>query len=177
MAIMLLPVAVSANEGNGLKLGAFIGQGAIHANVKANVANRDGDQNRKGGNEGKGNEGKSEHATSTKSAEHASTTAATIAKQATRLNNLADFMGSLSAVLSARIASSTLSASSTAEVNAKLADYNTSIANAKVQAAAAITAANAGVVTTAKADIKAARALIDTARKDLRAILEVIFNA
>ncbi|MEK7109162.1 MAG: hypothetical protein AAB919_01890, partial [Patescibacteria group bacterium] len=159
VAIMLLPMAASAHTNAGLNLGAWLGKGQVNASVNANVANRDGDQNRKGGNEGKENEGKKEHATSTstKAIAHASTTAATIVKQATRLNNLADFMGSLSAVLSARIASSTLSASSTIAANAQLAGYNTAVANAKVQAVAAITAANAGALTTAKADLNAAR--------------------
>ena len=176
---MLLPMAASAHENKGLNLGAFIGQGILHANVNANVGNKDGDQNRKGGNEGKVNKGEKEHATSTKNKEvaHASTTAAVIVKQATRLNNLADFMGSLSAVLSARIASSSLSASSTATANAQLAGYNTAIANAKVQATAAITAANAGALSTAKADVRAARTWLETARKDLRHILQIIFNA
>jgi hypothetical protein len=187
-ALMLLPMAASAHEG--LKLGSFVGQGILHANINANVGgtlggnvgHKSGDNDNDGDNDGR-------HATSTTAVGvNASTTAAAIDKKATRISNVADFMGSLSTNLAARIASSSLSASSTATANAQLGDYNTNVANAKTQATAAMTAAgnlsdsnatstNAGFIATAQADLQAARGFLQTAAKDLHLILQAIFNA
>ncbi len=141
---MLLPFAASAHEGAGLKIGAN-----IHAGTT--VGHQD--------NDNEGSKGKHEQA---------STTVKTVAQKVARINATASFMSALSPILSARIASSTLSASSTATANAHLADYNTSIVSAKAQVSvASVTADN----------LKAARDFLNTARQDLMSIVHAIFNA
>jgi len=186
---MLLPFAASAH-GIGLNVGSFIGQGAIHANFNANVGNKEGHGTvtaKKWDNDGDKDD-RGVHATTTPVVTNASTTQAQLVKKATRTNAIANFMSSISPAVSARIAGSGLSASSTATANAQLADYNTNVANAKVQANAALTAAgninannasttNDGFVTTAKADLTAAANFLKTAQKDLMSILHAIFNA
>jgi hypothetical protein len=186
-AIMLLPAIASAHTGGvNLNLGAALTQQrSMHSNTKADI--KFSDDNGFKGKDNDNNKGTNEHATSTV-AVNASTTAAVLNKKATFVSNVADFLGSISSNISARIAAAGLSASSTAAANAKLADYTTSTANAKVQAAAALTAAgninannatstNAAFVVSAKTDLKAARDFLSTAKQDLMSIFHAIFNA
>lgn len=125
-----------------------------------------------------------EHASTTAHAFVASTTAARLSAKAQRLSSVADFMGSLSSNLSARITSSSLSASSTAAAQSKLGDYNANVANAKADAQAALgiagqiasTTASTTLAAQAQADLKAARGFIRTAQQDLRTIFRVLFS-
>ena len=188
-AALLLPAAASAHDTNGLNLGQFLGKAVSHeglklgigANASTTLGHRDND------NDGDRHEG--EHATSTKAFHgNASTTAARLTAKANRLSAVADFFASFSGKLSQKIASSSLSASSTAAANLKLADYNTNVAGAQLNASAAATTAaqinagnatstNAGFVATAKADLKAARDFLNAAKQDFRAILQLIFKS
>ncbi len=178
IAGLLLPTVALAHddrkgENRGLHLGAFIGLGHM-----------------KGGSDDDSRGHKSLHASSTvKVKVHASSTVAkadAIERKGTRLVAIADFMGSLSDDLAARIASSSLSASSTAQ--ATLNDYNTSIAGAKIKAGAAVSLASGVSTSTASStadsllsqardNLKAARDFLKQAQKDVMFILRAIFKA
>ena len=180
-ASMLLPMAALAHDDRngddkGLRLGTFFGFGA-----KAQV-DRDGDHN-KADFKGWGKV----HASSTKATSSVAVADA-IERKGTRLVALADLMGSLSSNLAARIASSSLSASSTVEAQGNLNDYNTAVASAKAKAQAAVTLASTVGSTTAsttaavtigdaRSALKEAKSFIKDAHREFMLIVRAIVNA
>ena len=115
----------------------------------------------------------------------ASTTAANITAKSNRITASANAMLSFVPRVSAAIAST--SADTQAALNAKLASFTTEANNAKVQAQAAVTVAtginannstttNASLAVQARTDLKAARDLLNSARKDLFSILRSLWT-
>jgi hypothetical protein len=171
VAALLLPAAASAHS-DGLKVGTMLTTNTSMA-LRLQVGSR-------------------EHASSTE-AHHATSTALVARNTGTRLSaeaqrtlSIADFMGSLSSTLSSRIASSSLSATSTAHAQAKLSAFNADVLGAKTKAQAALalatqisssTSASSTLVSQAKADLKSAQEYLRAAQKDFKAVLRVIFHA
>lgn len=188
--IAAAPLAASAHEGQGLKLGAFLGTHdsmglhlgqvvGLHvgedASTTASTTKVERDNEDRGGR----------HATST--AIVASTTAARISAQASRILRVADTMSAFGGTLSSRIASSSLSTTTAASANALLSDFNTNVAQAKVQANAALSlstqlgsttaSSTTSLAAQARTDLKSAREFLRAAAQDMRHILSLIFKA
>jgi hypothetical protein len=116
---------------------------------------------------------------------NATTTAAAFTKKAVRIQTSADSMLSFNDRIGALIASS--SAEGKAALEAKFAAFKTGAADAKVQAAAAISGAaqvnasnstttNAALLTAVKVDIKEANGFLHDAKKALMQILRLLWN-
>lgn len=182
LAVLLLPMAASAhslgfNLGGGLTLGLGAdkdktqveGNGDINLNANAKVGNRDdGDK----------------HDKDIKATASASTTAATITKKATRLQDIADFMASFGATLESKL---TASGTTSPAVATATTDYKVQLAGAKSQAQTAIntaatlnasssTSTNTDIAAQAKLSLKAARDFLATAATDLRVMLKFFWN-
>lgn len=180
MAAMLLPVAASAQ---GLDLGGALNlgirgedktqvEGNGSFNVNANAENhRDGDWR------------KDDHK-ETRATKTASTTAATLTKKAHRLNDVADFMSSIGAVIETKLA---LLGTTTPAVIAATANYKTQIAGAHIQTQSALNAAatinannstttNAAIVAQTQANLKAAQDFLAAARADFKVMLHFLWH-
>lgn len=192
-ALMLAPFAASAHEGGlGLKLGGSFGKDnnpGLHLSLGSVFGVRAGDDNRSATSTQKERDNEEHaHATSTVDFKgNATTTAARLTARANRVETIADLMGSLSTTLATKISGANLSASSTADANAKLGDYNTNVASAKAQGQAALSAAgsingsnstttNTAFTTQAQADLSSAQSFLKTAAQDLHNILKLIFQ-
>ncbi len=185
MAAMLLPMAASAhglglNLGGALDLGAGSGkdktqvEGNGSVNVNANAHNGERD------NDGDNDKGDKE----IKNSAHASTTAAVITKKANRVQDVADFMGSIGTVIEAKLA---VLGTTTPAVTSATADYKTQIAGAKIQAQSAITTAstinannstttNAAIAAQAQTSLTAARDFLAAARADFKVMLNFLWH-
>lgn len=176
---MLVPMAVSAHgldlKGHG-GLGIFLGLGHNKEDLEASstvAVHHDGDRDNDEGHD------KALSATSS------SKLGTSITRQGVRIQNTADFLGTLSPVLAQKIANSTASASSTAAAQTKLTDYNSALAGANTNAQAAITlggtlASSTGTTTDlaaqARTDLKVARDFLQQARQDLIAIVHTLWG-
>jgi len=116
---------------------------------------------------------------------NATVTAEAVTKKATRIQTAADSMLSFNGRIGALIASS--SAEGNAALEAKFAAFKTDAADAKVQAAAAISGAaqvnasnstttNATLIAAAKVDLKEANGFLHDAKKALMQILRSLWN-
>ena len=116
---------------------------------------------------------------------NATTTAAAVTKKAVRIQTAADGMLSFNDRIGALIANS--SAEGKAALEAKFAEFKTDAADAKVQAAAAISGAaqvnasnstdtNATLLAAAKVDLKEAKGFLHGAQKALMQILRSLWN-
>lgn len=187
MAALLLPMAASAhgvglNLGGGLNFGAggektktqVEGNGDFNVNANAKIGDRhDGDR-----------DDRDEHKKEVRAAANASTTAAVVIKKANRLQNIADFMGSIGTTIEAKLAA--LGTTSPAVTTATV-DYKTQLSSAKAQANAAIataatvdagnsTTTNASILAQAKASLQAAKDFLATAGADLRIMLRFLWK-
>jgi hypothetical protein len=175
MAMLVVPAIASAHGlGLGLNLDQGLKLGEDHTvNATANVHANANASFHRGDNKPENDKEDKKDNRGMHGGVNASTTAATIAKQAVRLQNRATFMASLSPNVQAAINGSGASASTTADANVKLADFNTAVVSGKTQATAVLTAST---TSQGQLDLKAARDFLNQARKDLMSIFRLIWN-